>query len=56
VAHEQQPTAAGTFEVLDVGRVGDVLGVEAGALVGDVDLEEVGADAVGNADLLVAVI
>src|SRR4051812_38795688 len=37
VADQEQAAAAGAFEVLRRGRVGDVLGVEARALVSDAD-------------------
>src|SRR5947209_13351522 len=44
VAHEHEAPAAGALEVLHGGRVGHVAGVEAGALVADVDLEPVAED------------
>src|SRR5262249_44103665 len=41
VAHQHQAAAAGSLQVLDGGRVGHVERVEAGAFVGDANLEAV---------------
>src|SRR5262245_2483338 len=55
VAHQHETPAAGTFEVLDGGGIGNILGVKALAFIGDEDFEALGGNTIGNADLLGAV-
>ena len=55
MAHEHQAAAAGALDVLEGGGVGHVAGVEAVALVGDVDLEVLGANHGDDGHLFIAV-